>query len=529
MAEVSSVVDVTASLIASAVARRDFGSVMYVFEGTEVAAATTVTKAALDIRAVQLGVNTWATNNELQRSGNEAFAAQANAARSEPARAGEVYFAQDPLPKPLKTAGWFVSGAAAHLLGSPITSFTDIAALGTSADIEVEGNSVAVTSLSSATDGATAAGTLQTAVRTATGFSGATVQFTAENRFLVSVPIADQANFTQGLTGANAVTFGLDASATVPAAQRATFYPGLDAENLTTALNRIRDTDSSFYFLTLSPGIEGTDANQQTASTWVGSNASFLLLGNGASGATILDATNTTHVWSVMFAASGGAPRAAAIYSESAQWKALAWAGIYSGVNFDAVDSLITGNLKQLRGTTTNPITADQLSSTQISTLEGKRINYFTPFGSTGRTQEGWSLADTANPSWIDAQYFIDWFTNAIQTSIFNLLTREGRVPLTNRGLAQIRGEIISVFAEARSNGGIAPLSVSNGLRDIIRNRTGNNSFDGFLNDGALVWHPLISSLNQQQRENRTAPIFYIWAKLTGAVHNVEVQIVLEN
>lgn len=518
MAEISSVVNVTASLVASAVARRDFGSVMYVFAGTEVAAATTVTKAELDIRAVQLGVNTWPTDNELQNSADNAFAAQTAAARSEPARAGAVYFSQDPLPKPLKTAGWFVNGAATHLLGSPITDFDPITGLGSSANIEVEGTVRTVGDLSSASTGSAVATLLQTAVRLDSTLSSATVQFTDENRLLISVPIADHDHLTQTLGGTDAAKFGLDA-------ESATFYSGRAPENtLELALNRINDTDRGWYFLTLSPTIEATADNQTAANTWVGRNARFLLLGNGASGADILVANNTSHVWSVMFRQSGGAPRAAAIYSENAEWKALAWGGIYSQVNFDAVDSLITGNLKELQGTT-----ADTLSSTQIVTLRGKRINYFTPLGRTGRTQEGWSLADTDNPSWIDAQFFIDWFVNAIQTAIFNLLTSTGRVPLTNRGLAQIRGEIISVFAEARSNGGIAPLSVTNRTRDVIRTRTGNPTFDGFLNEGALLWHQPISELNQQQRENRTSPVFYIWAKLTGAVHSVEVQIVLEN
>ena len=524
MAEVSSIVNVTASLVASAVARRDFGSVMYVFAGTEVAAATTVTKAELDIRAVQLGINTWSTDNELQNSASNAFAAQTAAARAEPARAGAVYFAQDPLPKPLKTAGWFENGAATHLLGSPITDFSPITSLGSSANIEVEGTVRTVGDLSSASTGSAVANLLQTAVRLDNTLSSATVQFTDENRLLISVPIADHDHLTQALGGTDAAKFGLDA-------ESATLYSGRAPENtLELALNRINDTDRGWYFLTLSPTIETAvvntvrGAHQTAANEWVRRNTRFLLLGNGASGTDILVANNTSHVWSTLFRESGGAPRAAAIYSENAEWKALAWGGIYSQVNFDAVDSLITGNLKQLQGTT-----ADTLSSTQIVTLREKRINYFTLFGREGRTQEGWSLAATANPSWIDAQFFIDWFVNAIQTQIFNLLTSTGRVPLTNRGLAQIRGEIISVFAEARSNGGIAPLAVTNRTRDVIRTHTGNPTFDGFLSQGALLWHQPISELNQQQRENRTSPVFYIWAKLTGAVHSVEVQIVLEN
>lgn len=532
MAEVSSVVNVTASLVASAVARREFSSVMYVFAGTEVAAATTVTKAELDIRAEQLGVKTWSTDNELQRSASGAFALQTAAEKSEPARAGAVYFQQDPLPKPLKTAGWFVNGAATHLLGSPIDSFTGIQALGSSAVLTIEGLSIPGTDFTSTSTGAAVATALQTAIRAISGDStldNVTVQFTGEDRLLISVPIADQDHLTQALGGTSAAVFGLDA-------ESATLYSGRAPEaTLGAALDRISDTDNGWYFLTLSPSIETAvvvtpdgsvrGAHQTAANAWVNTNARFLLLGNGEAGADILVANNTNHIWSTLRAGGGGAPRAAAMYSEDAEWKALAWGGVYSQVDFDAVDSLITGNLKELRGTT-----ADPLSSTQIGVLRDKRINYYTPFGGMGgRTQEGWSLAATGTPSWIDAQFFIDWFVNAIQVAIFNLLTSTGRVPLTNRGLAQIRSVIIGVIAEARSNGGIAPLSVQNSTRDVIRARTGNSTFDGFLTDGALLWHEPISELEQQERENRTSPVFFIWAKLTGAVHSVEVQIVLEN
>ena len=129
---------------------------------------------------------------------------------------------------------------------------------------------------------------------------------------------------------------------------------------------------------------------------------------------------------------------------------------------------------------------------------------------------------------YIDARYFIDWMVDAIQTDVFNLFNTSNKLPNTIDGVAAIKNVISDVCEQGVQNGGIAPGVTSEALSAEIRSVTGNRNFDGTLNNGYLVHAGNPAALTQSQRDERDTVAFNVWVKLSGAIHNVVVNLTFE-
>ena len=77
-------------------------------------------------------------------------------------------------------------------------------------------------------------------------------------------------------------------------------------------------------------------------------------------------------------------------------------------------------------------------------------------------------------------------------------------------------------------NGGIAPGTLTEQLANVIRTTTGNVDFDGYLSSGYLTNVGSFNDQSQADREARKSPPVSIWLKGSGAIHSLDVNILLE-
>ena len=292
--------------------------------------------------------------------------------------------------------------------------------------------------------------------------------------------------------------------------------PGYADESIEEAVAAVQALDSSWYFLTVDRDVAGEQELLDLAA-WVQAQPHMLAL--DVSGPDTLAPEETTSLAARLSALE--LDRTFLVWSAAPDYKALSMAARLSSVRFDGQNTLITAKFKSLPGTI--PDALDRVGQLE---LDRKRVNYYTRFGPAAIFAEGWTLKPG---TWIDVLYWLDWIVNRIQRDVFDLLHRANRVPLTSVGVALIEDTIERACEAGRRNGGIAPGRVSESLAHDIRQATGNPNFDGFLTRGYLVVVGAIDDRPQQQRDQRIAPPGWVWLKGSGAIHQIEIALNLEN
>ena len=201
-------------------------------------------------------------------------------------------------------------------------------------------------------------------------------------------------------------------------------------------------------------------------------------------------------------------------------YKHLSIAGRLSSVNFSSANSLITPFMKVLPTCET-----DNLSSNDASILKKQRVNFYSTRSSVPMYEEGFTFSPDY---WVDMKYWLIWFEDACRVALFNVLYQSGKVPQTDEGTSLLQMALEKVCRQGVHNGGIAGGFVSEAMAFDIRQTTGNKGFDGFLQDGFLVYIEPVAEQDQTERVQRKAPPVHVWLKGSGAIHSVDVSIVFE-
>ena len=292
--------------------------------------------------------------------------------------------------------------------------------------------------------------------------------------------------------------------------------PGYADESIEEAVAAVQALDSSWYFLTVDRDVAG-EQDLLDLAAWVQAQPHMLAL--DVTGPGVLAPGETTSLAARLSALE--LDRTFLVWSAAPDYKALSMCARLSSVRFDGQNTLITAKFKSLPGTI--PDALDRVGQLE---LDRKRVNYYTRFGPAAIFAEGWTLKPG---TWIDVLYWLDWLVDRIQRDVFDLLHRANSVPLTSVGVALIEDTIERACEAGRRNGGIAPGRVSESLAHDIRQATGNPNFDGFLTRGYLVVVGAIDDQPQQQRDQRIAPPGWVWLKGSGAIHQIEIALSLEN
>lgn len=485
---------VTAQIAPEGQLRREFGATLYLLEAS---AASTVEGARLN-----LGVNRYAGPSAVAADYGSSVsgAAEVNAAAA-------TYFAQSPYPKPLFVAKWNKASQSSIFLGRSISLTTAQAQALATFTLTVDGATTGNIVLTAAANLAAAVTLIQTALNAAISGTTATLD---GSRIKVTFPpnVDPTGGFTSGTNTNAAGALGLTGDG-IEAVQ------GTAPESIDAALTRIEAADNGFYFVAVGDSIRDTD-DAIAVANWCASRRYFAAIDSTETGA--LTANESTSKLADLHALAQ--ENVFGFWSATADRKALSFAARFSSVNFGAANSLITGKFKSL------PSTApDDITDAQEAELVRKRVNFYRDYGTDSYTAEGHAFG-----AWIDARFWVDWFVDAVQAAVFNLLRQSpARVPQTPEGVAAIQDVIEGVCDEGVRNGGIAPGQLSPALTLDAATATGNGDFDGFLSLGYLVHFASIAGQSQADRNARKAPAGRVFVKGSGAIHSANIGIVFDN
>ena len=497
MPEISEVVRVSASIVPRGELRKTFGVTLFVTTDEDFLDAT--------------GAGRLKTYTDIASVGKDF------ATTSEPYVAAQRYFSQEPFPKALIVGRWAKGNVSSEIRTGKITASAPTTALKQSdGSFRILGTNVTGINTSSSTSW-TAFATVLTTKINGTALSGFTVEWDATNtRF--NFKHATYGDLSDLLTTATS-SVGSDFSALLMGTEDtgATSILGSAATTLAAGLDAIEDLDSSFYFVTIEKGENDADASVDL-DEWVAARSYHAMLEANSSDVLV---TGETTSKAAEISANESA-RTNLSYSGAEEYLSLSVAARLSGVNMNGTNSLITLNLKQMPGV--DPDT--ELSKTQIAELIRKNINYYSKFGASNAYRDGRNLKAGI---WTDVRFFLDWFVNAVQVEVFNALYSSNRIPQTAAGMAVIRESIEGVCRDAIRNGGIATGTVSPATKADIIAVTGNLDFDGSLSNGYLIHSTPISEQTQIQRESRVSPQVRVFLKGSGALHEIDIDIRLEN
>lgn len=437
---------------------------------------------------------------------------------TEPYNGGQKWFSQSPFPRNLVVGRWVDVASAASLQGTLVTqtpaqfeALTDTGAL----KISINGSSVEATVDFT---GVTSYADVATKIQAALTGAGATVTVTYVATATAFKITTTNTGNTANVGYAVEPTSGTDLSPLLKldAASAGVIFAGKDAETITEAFEAILGLNDSFYFVMLAHNLT-SDTNINTLSDFI-ETGRYMFSTVDNSSTVIVPGDNS----SISYQLSLKAPsRTWITYNKANDYSDMSIAARFSSVDFNSGNSVITGKFKQLP-----TIAPDTLSLTQVQELEKKRVNYYTVFADRAVYSEG----TVFNPDvYVDVRYALDWFVNAVQVDVFDLLYASGRVAQTDEGEATIVAVIDNVCQQAKVNGMIAGGVVSEAMKADIIATTGNSKFDGNLPNGYLIWSQPTAAQSESERAARKATAKKVWLKSSGAIHSVEIALILEN
>jgi hypothetical protein len=144
------------------------------------------------------------------------------------------------------------------------------------------------------------------------------------------------------------------------------------------------------------------------------------------------------------------------------------------------------------------------LNETTFNNIFAKNGNSFEPFRNISITQNG----KVAGGEWIDVIRFRDWLCEEIKVTIFQQMV-DNRIPYTDPGIAIIRSRLQQALDRGVDRGGIAPKEVD---------------IEGNLVPSYTISVPLSMTISANDKANRILRDVYFTARLTGAIHVVQIQ-----
>jgi len=497
--DISDIVRVTAQIAPQGVLRREFGIPLFLTTDTTLPAGSGRVGVYPNFEAIEA----------------------AFPVGSEPYQAGQIYFSQTPFPKNLVIARWIDADAPAILQGG-MNNGTVVGYQGVpNGSFSINGNNITGINLGGVLSFTEVATRIETALQASgiADYAAATFTFDPLSQsFTLSTDTV--VGSTVGMTVATPAGVGTDISALLglDALSGAVANAGDDAELVEDALESIRALNDQWYFITVDNSISDTPVVQDI-SAWA--EAGIYQFSSGTTDPQVIVTGDTISIAAQLDALER--ERTFTTYSKTADYKALSVAGRFSSVNFNANNSIITAKFKDLPGT----LADDDIDTTIQTELERKRINYYAPFTGDTIYAEGYNHKPGV---FTDVRYWLDWYVNAIQVDVYNLLRQSpARVPLTNAGITAVRQVMELVSEQGVRNGGIAPGQLSTALQEDVQNTTLNQGFDGYLPKGYLIHIGALADLPQDQRNQRIAPPVKIWLKGSGAIHFIDIDICFEN
>lgn len=283
----------------------------------------------------------------------------------------------------------------------------------------------------------------------------------------------------------------------VKADKNLTITNSASSETIAETMSACVGYDPDFYGVAMA---SRTDADILAMADWCEANEK--LYGTCVSGSAVLDGADNTDIASQLML--GNYYRTFAFYHTDAD--DFPEVAVMSRC-FTAVPGSETWALKRLAG-----VKVDPLTETEFNVLKAKNVNTFERFRNLSLTQTGKVSAG----EWIDVIRFRDWLAEEIKVNVLNVLVNNEKVPYTDSGIAIIEGAIRQSLRQGQVNGGIAPVEYDE---------------NGDKNLGYTVTVPLAANISANQKATRILEGVTFTARLSGAIHVVEIkgQLTYEN
>lgn len=434
--------------------------------------------------------------------------------------AAEVYFGQNPQPSLLYIGRWAKTATNGRLYCGALSAaqqmignWTTITAGSFEISINNAAHSITGLNFSAQTNLNGVAAIIQTAL--AAIVTGTTCVWNATyERFELASGTTGPASLLSFLSSAGT---GTDISALMEGqttAQGAYTVAGITAETAIAAVQAIESVFANWYGLTVAAGTNNTDiadSDHLAIAAYIEGDGNRHLYGLTTSEGAAIVSGDTTSIGAQLKAL--GYNRTFYQWSSENPYAVCSLFGLGVTVNFNASNSTITFMWKQ-----EPDIVAENLNANQAAALDANNYNYFANFANGSAITVNGTVA---SGHFIDEIWNADWFGSTIQTAVWNLLfTTATKIPQTDAGMHLIAATIKSVCIAAVNNGFLGPGTWnSSGFGQI--------SEGDFLPDGYYIYTPPISSQDQADRAARKSVAFQVAAKEAGAVHDVQISVVV--
>lgn len=418
--------------------------------------------------------------------------------------AASLYFGQSPRPQQLMIARWLRTATAGLIQGGILTTAEQAMANWTaittgSFKIDIDGvtKTLSVLNFSAETNLNGVATVINAAL------TGGTIAWDG-SRFTVT-------SATTGITStvgyASATGSGVDISSMLKltVATALVPVPGYAAETPVECATELANISGQWYGLTFAASTMPTDDQAVDVAAFIEGASITRIFGFTETDTRVLDSAWTTDMASRLKSLSY--KRSFVTFSANKYAVASMFGRAFS-VNFSANRSTITLMYKQEPG-----IVAELLTETQAQTLKTKRCNVFVQYqNDTAIIQYG----VMSGQAYFDEIHGLDWFTDALQTALYNLLYQsKTKIPQTDAGQNQLVNTASNVCAEAINNGLVAPGQWNaDGFGQLERGQ--------FLTEGFYIYTQPMALQDQSIREQRIAPPIQIALKLAGAIHEID-------
>jgi hypothetical protein len=411
-----------------------------------------------------------------------------------------AFFSQNPQPRSVQIGRWAKVATNGQLKGkilsteqqaiSRFTGVTDGAF-----DVAVDGTTVSVTGVD--LSAVTNLNGIATVITTALNGS-ATCVWTGERFVLKSASAGASSTVANATSTTLTQLMGLDEGTTGVA--------GIDAESLADCVNIMIDRPT-WYGMYLA--VAASDDDKKAVAAIIEAAAPAHIFAYTTADTAVLEPGNSTTLEYALKAA--GYQRTVWMLSTHDAHAAMSLLGRIATVNFSGSNTTITLKFKQCPG-----VSPENLTVQQAAALAAVNGNAFVAYDNdTAILQEG-----TMAGGWfVDERHGLDWLQNYVETAVWNLLyTSTTKVGQDEEGSNALVAEVCRAMDQSVRNNLVSPgVWNSDGFGALKRGDT--------LTSGYYVYIQPLAEQSQADREARKAPPIQVAAKLTGAVHFVDVTI----
>lgn len=304
----------------------------------------------------------------------------------------------------------------------------------------------------------------------------------------------------------------------VPAMDKLYVYLGRQSGSLTDDLNHAYEQNSWFWTFLLAS--QHTTANINEISTWIFGKPVFFMaqISSESIMDEVRDPDNTTDIVSVLNGkglrntATFVSNAAASSSNQMSRYAGMALCKWFASVDYNAVNSTITGEYKKLAG-----IEAENLTTSAIDAQHDKKAMWYGTAELAGQVDAGRvfnSVTHSSHGEFMDSVLDSMVLVNDVQTSIYNVLTTTvTKLPYTPSGYQQALNKLGEVLQKYVENGYL-------GEREITTDKGETKLSVGFeihstAND--------ILHVSDAERSERKPPMIRYTFYPAGAIHSFTI------